>query len=277
MFRIYKNKLNISELKKNFEKLNYLIIDDFYDEKSNEFIKRIIEFLEKKKVENDPSHLTPWPWIIRFALDSKVSFLTKNKLYPLPDFARIVKNEYSKNTTNGMYYWYYNTKPCLGKQSTDQLGPEYFCVATQGKILKEENCERICSLCTVHNGISTNELRSLISKLTGIDLFPEDELSLSLTRYDESSFLSPHNDYDNEGEYKLTFIYYINQLKDTDKSLGGELKLEFGWDKPVLISPKNNRLVLFQPKKNTYHEVLPIEKGASNSRFALSGWFLRSK
>jgi len=269
LLRVNSSSFDLSQTQKNFNEIGYVVIDDFLVQEDSFLLREFLQDMEEKKRKNDPSQMTPWPWILRLSMDNKISYLSEKKSYPLLNFNQVVKNKYLNDKKNSMYYWFYYSKPCLGKITPENNSNHYYCVATQepGKEIEKD-----CKLCQIHHAMREPNFIRIISDMTGLNISCEDELAMTLTRYDQFSFLSPHTDYSHdENAYKLSVIYYINY--DLGEHNGGDLKLDFGWDEPIYISPKHNRLILFKPHKHTLHEVLPIKEGSSAFRYAFSGWF----
>ncbi|MBY0273604.1 MAG: 2OG-Fe(II) oxygenase [Alphaproteobacteria bacterium] len=268
MIRVNASSFDLSKSQKDFTERGYLVIDDFLVHEDSLLLRDFLHNIEEKKKLNDPSQMTPWPWVLRLSINNKISYLSAKKAYPLLKFNRLIKDKYLNDKTNGMYYWFYYLKPCLGKFGCANNN-HYYCVSIKKT---DDEIEQNCKLCQMHQAMHEPNFINVINALTGLDISFEDELAMTLTRYDQFSFLSPHTDFSSdENVYKLSVIYYINY--DLGEHSGGDLKLDFGWDKPVYISPKHNRLILFKPQKHTLHEVLPIKEDSSVFRYAFSGWF----
>jgi Rps23 Pro-64 3,4-dihydroxylase Tpa1-like proline 4-hydroxylase len=120
--------------------------------------------------------------------------------------------------------------------------------------------------------LASEELRAWLRDITGLSLSGS-ELSLSFTRFDADSFLSPHHDVSADPGYELTFLYYPNT--PWPDSWGGELFFQRGDDPVQRIAPRANRLVLFEPTPEARHWVPPVAAIAPRSRFAVAGWYLR--
>ncbi|KAI6226161.1 hypothetical protein M3Y99_01315500 [Aphelenchoides fujianensis] len=115
--------------------------------------------------------------------------------------------------------------------------------------------------------------REFLQKITGFKL--NDQLALTGSRYDQTDYLSPHDD-SLDGR-KIAFVLYLTL--DWKPEYGGELALysaDGETNRPTEIAkklqPTAGSLVIFPVQTNTWHSVLEVTS-PDHSRLSLNGWF----
>ncbi|MEX1193162.1 MAG: 2OG-Fe(II) oxygenase [Brumimicrobium sp.] len=110
-----------------------------------------------------------------------------------------------------------------------------------------------------------DEIKFIINRYCFLSL---SDYEFHLALYPKGSFYKKHLDqFKGRNNRMISLIIYLNEnWKDGD---GGELKVYPKEQAPIIISPLNNRCVLFR-SDSLLHEVLPTNK----NRKSVTGWML---
>jgi len=134
---------------------------------------------------------------------------------------------------------------------------------------------------TLYEEIHSEEFRSFLSKLTGVDNLLADE-SLNGAGFHQTTdggFLDVHVDFnrhhdDSTLDRRLNILIYFN--KDWHEDNGGYLEL---WDMNVkerieAVAPKFNRCVIFETNEVSYHgHPVPVKLKGGGSRKSISSYY----
>lgn len=123
-----------------------------------------------------------------------------------------------------------------------------------------------------------------IREAVGIPPFPVQKCELELAAHRDGCFYGPHIDTHTgssgaglTGVRALTMVYYLH--RQPQGFSGGELALyPFSPEAPLLLEPKDNRLVAFPSFAR--HEVRPIScpgDAWQDARFAINCWYWRTR
>jgi hypothetical protein len=251
------------ELRSQFLSSGIIVLDDVFPASvSSELQAQGIELDRLRAGRSDPDLY--WPWMVLFNVGREGGRLRGDKRVPArlreairDNFDQDVKGE------DGLYLFYSYLLSCRAEQPATCSSDS---VACRGRPYAG------CALCGVATQLASEDLRAWFRAITGLSLAGS-ALSLSFTRFDADSVLSPHDDVSTDLGRELTFLYYANTPWPED--WGGELFFQRG-DGPVQrITPRGNRLVLFEPTLEARHWVPPVAVTAPRSRFAVAGWYLK--
>jgi hypothetical protein len=252
------------DLRRQFRASGIIVLDDVFPAAvSSDLQAQGIE-LDRLRAERADPELY-WPWMARFQLGQEAGRVQgEDKRVPARLREAIRHNfDQDENGEQGLYFLYSYLLSCRAEEPTTC---ESDSVACRGRPSAD------CALCGVASRLTSEELRSWLREITGLSLSGT-ALSLSFTRFDADSFLSPHNDVSTDPDYELTFLYYANT--PWPETWGGELYFQRG-DGPVQrIAPRGNRLVVFEPTREARHWVPSVAAAAPRNRFAVAGWYLR--
>jgi prolyl 3-hydroxylase /prolyl 3,4-dihydroxylase len=118
--------------------------------------------------------------------------------------------------------------------------------------------------------VEDEEFSDFMRKLTGIPVKPG-AIDLSGTLYEDTDYLLCHDD--RVEDRKIAYILYL--CEDFSTKDGGSFNLiGNNWKKPAdvakRISPKFNRLMLFEVSDISFHEVEEVI--GKKKRYAIGGW-----
>jgi SM-20-related protein len=123
-----------------------------------------------------------------------------------------------------------------------------------------------------------------ICTATGVAHFDLLEIDMRLAAHKDGDFFSLHRDSftgsdrtQTRGDRLITAVYYFHQTPRAFR--GGDLLIHpFDKSAPVIVEPRNNRLVAFP--SFMLHEVTPVTVPSgdfADSRFSVSCWFDRAR
>ncbi|MFT4261478.1 MAG: 2OG-Fe(II) oxygenase [Candidatus Woesearchaeota archaeon] len=230
------NKIDYSNIKKKFEKSNYVVIEDFLDEK---YAEELYNFL---------NYEMPLDWWYSVSLSDKdQDFMTTRNL--VENKYRIIQERLMAERTfnkGDFSYHFYRT-------------------------LNDHIEECTCRECEFRKWVVGEEFLKALNKMTGMKFTRY--ATLFASKYSEGCFLSPHTD---ESNGDIGFVLQLTKdwlpqwgglltflNDDCDKIT--DVKI-----------PKFNALTLFKlpDQKGKWHYVSHVNQGVKKSRIAITGWFV---
>lgn len=251
------------ELRSQFRSSGVIVLDDVFPASvPSELQAQGVELDRLRAAGADPDLYGPW--MALFNVGREVGRIRGDRRVPAGLREAIRHNaDQDVNGEHGLYLFYAYLLSCRAEGPTACSGDS---VACRGRPYAG------CALCGVVARLASEELRAWLREITGLSL-SAGALSLSFTRFDADSLLSPHDDVSTDGGRELTFLYYVNAPWPED--WGGELFFQSRDGTVQRIPPRANRLVLFEPTLEARHWVSPVAATAPRSRFAVAGWYLR--
>lgn len=230
------DKIDYSDIKKKFEKSNYVVIEDFLDEK---YAEELYNFL---------NYEMPLDWWYSVSLSDKdQDFMTTRNL--VENKYRIIQERLMAERTfnkGDFSYHFYRT-------------------------LNDHIEECTCRECEFRKWVVGEEFLKALNKMTGMKFTRY--ATLFASKYSEGCFLSPHTD---ESNGDIGFVLQLTKdwlpqwgglltflNDDCDKIT--DVKI-----------PKFNALTLFKlpDQKGKWHYVSHVNQGVKRSRIAITGWFV---
>lgn len=253
-----------AELRRQFLSAGLLVLDDVFPASVSSELQAQGAELDRLRAERADPELY-WPWMARFNLGREGGRVRGEDQRVPARLREAIRHNFDQDGKGerGLYFLFSYLLSCRAEQPEPCASDS---VACRGRP------DAGCALCGVATRLASEELRAWLREITGLSLSGS-SLSLSFTRYDADSFISPHHDVSADPVYELTFLYYPNT--PWPESWGGELFFQRGDDPVQRIAPRANRLVLFEPTPEARHWVPPVAATAASSRFAVAGWYLK--
>lgn len=229
-------KINYEKVKKDFEKNNYILIEDFLDE---QYAEELFNFL---------TYEMPLDWWYSVSLSNKKEDFMTTRNLPENKYRIIQEKLMAEKTFNkGEFsYHFYRT-----------LGDHV------------EDCS--CKECEFRKWVLKDEFLTALKNMTGMKF--KKYKTLFASKYSEGCFLSPHTD---ESNGDIGFVLqltkdWLPQWGGLLHFLNDDLN-----EVTAVKIPKFNTLTLFKlpDQKGKWHYVSHVNQGVKKSRIAITGWFV---
>jgi len=230
--------LNTNDLKKDFKKNGFVVIEDFLTEES---AKKLHDFLIYGMPED-------W-WHTSFKIPS------------ISDYVGMIRRyESNIDEINSVY-----------SKAYDDFYDGKFSYVFDRTVNHVKGCS--CLECEYKKFLESNEFLSVIKEITGIQISKREEVFSS--RYTEGQFLSPHHDID-KGSLSLVYSLSKNWKPHWGGNLY-LLDDDWTTIKKVVLSSYNRMVVtLMNSKKENVngvpHFVSQVSSGVKYPRVSITGW-----